>query len=364
MNKRLIAINLPQFHPFKENDEWWGKGFTEWTNVVKAHPRFKGHYQPHLPADTGFYDLRLPEAREMQADMARKYGIYGFCYYHYWFNGKQLMERPINEIVESGQPNFPFMLCWANENWTRAWNGETKEILIEQKYSHQDDIEHIDFLCKNIFKDPRYIKINGKPFFAVYRPNSIPNIAQTLSTWRTVAKKYGLDLYLGFMRPIKGQEESLIKLGFDVSIDFQPHMEVRKKWWLDLNAWIDCFREHVLKKKNYIMPTLFDYNKYVDIVKSQANPNYKQFPGITPSWDNAARRIGKSFYALTNSTPSAYGKWLQYILDTFTPYSTEENFVFVNAWNEWAEGNHLEPDQKWGLNYLEETKKQLDKNNI
>jgi len=358
--KRLIAINLPQFHPFKENDEWWGKGFTEWTNVVKARPRFQGHYQPHLPADTGFYDLRLPEARQMQADMAKEYGIYGFCYYHYWFNGKQLMERPVKEILESQKPDFPFMLCWANENWTRAWNGEQKEILIKQEYSEKDDIVHMEYLCTNVFKDSRYIKINGKPFFVVYRPNIIPDIHKTISTWRNIAKKHNIDLYLGFMRAEKEQGPDLLRKGFDVSIDFHPHMEIRKKWWLDINAWIDGFREHFLRRKDYIMPTLYDYNKYTKAIMSQQKPSYKQYPGITPGWDNSARRVGKSFHALTNSTPAAYGKWLHHILNTFKPFSEEENFIFINAWNEWAEGNHLEPDQKWGLAYLEETKKQLE----
>lgn len=169
--KRVIAINLPQFHPFSENDEWWGKGFTEWTNVTKAKPRFWGHYQPHLPSDTGFYDLRLPEAREMQANMAREYGVDAFCYYHYWFNGKQLMERPIKEILETGKPDFPFMLCWANENWSRNWDGKFRSILIEQHYSEDDDINHMHYLCSKVFSDKRYLRIQGKPVFSIYRSN-------------------------------------------------------------------------------------------------------------------------------------------------------------------------------------------------
>ncbi len=358
-NKRLIAINLPQYHPFKENDEWWGKGFTEWTNVVKARPRFKGHYQPHLPADTGFYDLRLPEARQMQADMAKKYGIYGFCYYHYWFNGKQLMERPIREILSSGKPDFPFMLCWANENWTRAWNGENKEILIEQKYSEQDDIEHMEYLCKNVFNDPRYIRINNKPFFVVYRPELFPNIAETIACWRNVAKTHQMDLYLGFMRAEKIDRLTFLNKGFDISIDFHPHIEFKKKWWKDPNAWVDGFRKSFLRKKDFIMPTLMDYEKYAQNSIQSSNHMLKQFPGILPGWDNSPRREKKSFFALTNSTPTKYGEWLKQIIKTFTPYSNEENFIFINAWNEWAEGCHLEPDQKWGSAYLDETKKAL-----
>lgn len=355
-DKRLIAINLPQFHPFKENDEWWGKGFTEWTNVTKAKPRFKGHYQPHLPADTGFYDLRLPEAREMQAEMARKYGIYGFCYYHYWFNGKQLMERPVNEIIMSGKPDFPFMLCWANENWTRAWDGGEKEILIEQHYSKEDDIAHMEYLCKNIFSDPRYIRIDNRPFFAVYKPELFPNIKETIKTWRMEAEKHGIQLYLGFMRADKTPRKKFLDIGFDISIDFQPIFPKKEKWWFDLNAWIDGLRHRLLKKADSIRPVLYSYEKYIsEYCKKFDNSEIKQFPCITPNWDNSPRRPKKSFLAFKDSSPILYGKWLKFILDNFTPYSTEENFIFINAWNEWAEGNHLEPDQKWGLSYLEET---------
>lgn len=359
-NKRLIAINLPQFHPFKENDEWWGKGFTEWTNVVNAKPRFRGHYQPQLPTDTGFYDLRLPESRQMQADMAKQYGIYGFCYYHYWFNGKQLMERPVNEIISSGEPDFPFMICWANENWTRSWNGEQENILIKQNYSEEDDAAHIDYLCKNYFSDPRYIRVHGRPFFVIYRPDLIPNIKKTIETWRKVAQKNGIALYLGFMRAEKNSREFYIEAGFDVSIDFQPNFKTGKKWWLDYRAWVDAIRFKLLRKTKPIMPVLYDYAKYVKYACSHVLRNHKSYPCIFPGWDNSPRRVKKSFTAIIHSTPNKYGEWLRFLLDNFRPYSDEENFIFINAWNEWAEGNHLEPDQKWGRAYLDETKKQLD----
>ena len=362
-SKRLIAINLPQFHPFKENDEWWGKGFTEWTNVAKARPRFKGHYQPHLPADTGFYDLRLPEARQMQADMARQYGIYGFCYYHYWFNGKQLMERPVNEILSSGKPDFPFMLCWANENWTRSWDGQNNNVLIKQEYSYDDDINHIRYLCENVFNDPRYIRVYGKPFFVVYRPYWIPDAKKTIETWRKIAASYNIELYLGFMQSGEKGNQYFLDSGFDIAIDFQPKTSytksTHKQWWRDPNTYKNLFISKILKRPIPPKPKIIEYNDYTkDMMHKQKNS--REFPGITPGWDNSPRRPNDDFFALINSTPEIYGKWLRYLLDSFTPFSPEENFIFINAWNEWGEGNHLEPDQKWGRAFLEETLKQVN----
>src|SRR5690242_15190569 len=193
---RLIAFYLPQYHPIPENDLWWGKGFTEWTSVAKAKPLFRKHYQPHLPADLGFYDLRLPETRSAQAQLARENGIYGFCYYHYWFNGKLLLERPFNEVLASSQPDFPFCLCWANENWTRAWDGLEHDILVAQEYDAEDDRRHIHWLVE-AFRDRRYIRVNGKPLLLVYRVSNLPDPLQTASLWREEAHKLGIgDIYL------------------------------------------------------------------------------------------------------------------------------------------------------------------------
>ena len=185
--KRVIAFYLPQYHPFPENDRWWGAGFTEWRNVVKARPLFRGHYQPHLPADLGFYDLRVPEVRQQQAALAERYGLSGFCYYHYWFNGHRLMQRPVEEMLASGKPDFPFMLCWANENWTRAWDGGEQEVLIRQEYSEEDDRAHIRYLLDEVFRDPRYIRVDGKPVFAVYRSALFPDMRRTIEVWREEA---------------------------------------------------------------------------------------------------------------------------------------------------------------------------------
>lgn len=359
MDKRIIAINLPQFHPFKENDRWWGKGFTEWTNVTKAKPRFKGHYQPHLPTETGFYDLRLPEARQMQADMAKEYGIYGFCYYHYWFNGYRLMERPVNEILSSGEPDFPFMLCWANENWARNWDGGFKDVLIEQKYSEEDDNNHMIYLCEKVFCDKRYIRVNGKPFFVVYKPHLFPNIKETIETWRKIALKYGMELYLGFMHSGNYDRKSLIEdIGFDVAIDFQPHQSAilgqDEKKWCDNFFYRIC--QNILKIKNNPYNKSFDYRRYSEYSCKHIIKDYKEYPCLTPGWDNSSRRIGIPYFMLKNNTPALFGKWLRCIIDNFIPFSKDENFVFINAWNEWAEGNHLEPDTKWGNKFLQEVK--------
>jgi hypothetical protein len=350
MKKRVIAIHLPQFHPFKENDEWWGKGFTEWTNVVKAKPRFRNHYQPHLPADMGFYDLRVPETRNLQAQMAHKYGIYGFCYYHYWFNGRRLMERPVNDILSSEEPDFPFMLCWANENWARNWDGGFKNVLIEQKYSDEDDINHMNYLCSSVFSDKRYIRVDGKPFFAIYKPELFPNIARTLTIWREVASKYGISLYLAFMENSRINPKQYLEYGFDAAIDFQP---------LSMGTFLKNrnFAKKILSKTLGVnFSSIFNYADYVKYRCEQPLPDYKQYSCVSPGWDNSPRRVGKPFLAFKNSSPSLYGEWLRNTLERSPIYSQDENFIFINAWNEWAEGNHLEPDQKWGCKYLDETK--------
>lgn len=359
MNKRVIAINLPQFHPFKENDEWWGKGFTEWTNVTKAKPRFRGHYQPHLPSDTGFYDLRLPEARQMQADMAKEAGIYGFCYYHYWFNGKRLMNRPIDEILASGEPDFPFMLCWANENWARNWAGGFQDILIKQDYSEEDDIAHIKWLCETVFCDKRYIKVDGKPVFVIYRPKLFPNFDNTARVWRRIAKLYDMELYL--IRVESGMDWGPTNFkSFDASMDFQP-LVMRGYDKFYKNFFAKLYRNLFKNKSTNAFNSIYSYKKYVEYLLKQPMPEYKLFPCVSPGWDNSPRRVGKSFRAFIDSTPEIYGKWLADVLERFIPFSTEENFVFINAWNEWAEGNHLEPDQKWGHQYLDITKKVISK---
>ena len=355
MNPRIIAIYLPQYHPIPENDEWWGKGFTEWRNVVKAKPRFPGHYQPHLPSDLGFYDLRVPEVRIEQAKMARKHGIYGFCYYHYWFNGHLLLERPLEDMLISKEPNFPFMICWANENWTRAWDGGEKEILIEQKYNEEDDINHIHYLMK-FFKDPRYIRINGKPVISIYRSTLLPNIENTIEIWRTEALKEELELYVCRFESFGEDGKDYITKGIDAAIDFEPHTGMKE--YYKFKKYANFFKRGINKVfrsiiGQNILPIIEDYRKYIRFQIKRIKPSYKQYPCVTPMWDNSARRKN-TFFAFHGSTPELFGIWLKNVIDKFIPYSDDENFIFINAWNEWAEGNHLEPCIKWEDRYLKE----------
>ena len=369
-----IAIYLPQFHPIPENDEWWGKGFTEWTNVAKAKPLFEGHYQPHLPADLGFYDLRLAEIREAQATMARDNGIHGFCYYHYWFNGKRILERPFNEVLSTGKPDFPFMLCWANENWTRIWDGGDKNVLLEQVYSAQDDIDHIRSLIPT-FKDPRYIKVDGKPVFVVYRSTLLPDIKATITRWRNEALKEGLEIYLCRMNTFGETGEKFLADGFDAAINFEPFGDKFEDFKTYLKSkkikekytnWQLIHRLFSRSKRNELLNSLnahVDYNEYVDFVKSYPNLNYKCYPGITPGWDNSARKK-KGYFLFKNSTPLKFKDWLVHEVQKFEPFSKDENFLFINAWNEWAEGNHLEPDAKWGTQHLQAVKDVLNNSTV
>ena len=362
MKPKLLAFHLPQYHPIPENDEWWGPGFTEWRNVARAIPLFPGHYQPHLPADLGYYDLRLPEVRQQQADLARQYGIHGFCYYHYWFSGKQLLERPVTEILNSGQPDFPFCLCWANENWSRRWDGQDQEVLIAQHYSPDDDDAHLRALLP-YFHDPRYIRIQNKPLFLVYQASSLPDPPATTAIWRQLAQQHGLEgLYLVKVEsfPTKHIRHPELE-GFDAALDFQPHwgslpppLQPPLRWKL-LNK-LGLARPHPFRTNR-----MFSYSEVVAAMLARPPGPYPRFPCVTPAWDNTARRSHGGATIVHGSTPSAYGHWLRTVLaDQQTLDQLPEPFVFINAWNEWAEGNHLEPDLRYGHQYLEMTKGTLE----
>lgn len=363
---RAIAFHLPQFHPIPENDQWWGKGFTEWTNVTRARPRFPGHYQPHLPSDLGFYDLRVPEARAAQAELAAEYGIHGFCYYHYWFTGHQLLQRPVNEILASGEPDFPFCLCWANEEWTRRWHAHNDEVLLHQRYSPEDDLAHIRALIP-FFLDRRYIRVMDKPLFAVYRASKLPEPQRTTDLWRREAERAGLKgLFLVRVRANAAERTDPRPLGFDSSVDFQPDWSVpygvrifRSKWWRrhKLGTGEAAFRDNLV----------CEYQALITRALGEPPPQYPFIPCVCPGWDNTARRQ-RDATIFINSTPELYEHWLAetvkrqatHVASNGSSGIHPESLVFINAWNEWAEGNHLEPDQRWGRAYLEATRRALN----
>ncbi|MDY0041122.1 MAG: glycoside hydrolase family 99-like domain-containing protein, partial [Desulforhabdus sp.] len=332
---RAIAFYLPQYHPIPENDKWWGQGFTEWRNVVKAKALFPGHYQPHLPADLGFYDLRLPEARAAQAALAREYGIHGFCYYHYWFNGRRILERPFNDVLASGDPDFPFCLCWANENWTRVWDGGERDVLLEQHYSHDDDVAHIRSLIP-AFEDPRYIRIDGKPLLLVYRTNLLPDPARTAAIWRDEVAKAGLPgIYLArvenFTRGIDPYG-----IGFDAAVEFAP--DTTRTGVPMFQKGLSSFLHRLsLLPKVFQASKVFSYNTLAQNMLAKDEPNYTWFRCVMPMWDNTARRSANA-HVFAGATPSAYQSWLSKVAHrTRTRLSGEEQILFINAWNEWAE---------------------------
>lgn len=348
---KAIAFYLPQFHPIPENDQWWGNGFTEWSNVSKAKPLFEGHYQPHVPSDLGFYDLRLPEARKAQADLARDAGIFGFCYYHYWFNGKRLLERPFNEVLESGEPDFPFCLCWANESWSRRWLGEERDILQAQTYSEEDDQNHSGWLAQ-AFADMRYIKIDGRPLFLVYRPKDLPDPLATTRTLREVCVASGLrDPYLVGVNSHCWNTDCR-ELGFDHTLLFMPQLGNLPEFMNDDLS--ETKRERNLKFGiDSDKLKLYDYLESVESMLS--NPTQYSHP-VIPSmfvrWDNTPRR-GENAVVLVHESPDQFERCLRKAVDLVDDESMPEKLIFINAWNEWAEGNYLEPDDRFGRAYLE-----------
>lgn len=367
---KLICYYLPQFHPTPYNDEWWGKGFTEWTNVAKARPRFRGHHQPQIPADLGFYDLRLEETRIAQAELAKEYGIFGFCYFHYWFNGKMLLDFPLNEMLRSGKPDFPFCLCWANEKWTKAWEAHEKEVLVRQEYSEKDRLSHINWLC-SVFKDPRYIRINNKPLLLIYRIDEIPDLKERIRDWRRIAQEHGFEgLYICFVRNYENKKiEDILSLGLDAMVEHQPSEESFPRRTINsllklalnksLNKFISFFK--LDKRVNLLQENrIFDYSLFANKVINAEHPkNYTKFPCVFPSWDNSARK--RIAGIIQNDNADKYSEWLESSCNKVLEYPESEQVVFINAWNEWAEGCHLEPDLRNGRNFLEATKDVVNK---
>jgi lipopolysaccharide biosynthesis protein len=342
---RVIAFYLPQFHPTPENDKFWGKGFTEWTNVGKAKMLFKGHYQPRVPADLGYYDLRVPEVREEQAAMAREHGVEGFCYWHYWFgNGKRILERPFAEVLQSGKPDFPFCLGWANETWSGIWHGEANKVLIEQKYPGREDYEQHFLSLVKAFKDPRYIKVDGRPLVYIYRPLLIPDIAVFFEVWRSLAKQHGLPgiYFVGNCLQFE-QKDELLNFGFD-AVSISRMLDIERLTTSKLKRGL-LYR--VLKRLR-----VYDYEKASAYFIGDEEKDVSCIPTIIPNWDNSPRSGGKA-YIMINSSPAKFKKHVSEALKTIQHKPPENALVFLKSWNEWAEGNYVEPDLVYGKGYLE-----------
>ncbi|MDD5389293.1 MAG: glycoside hydrolase family 99-like domain-containing protein [Gallionellaceae bacterium] len=350
---RLIAFHLPQFHPTPENDIWWGKGFTEWTNVAKAKPLFSGHQQPRVPADLGFYDLRLPEARHAQAELAKEYGLEGFCYYHYWFgDGRRILERPVDEILASGEPDFPFCLCWANHSWNTVWQG-TNEMLMEQTYPGWDDhAAHFDWLL-TAFKDPRYLTVDGKPIFVIYSPNDIPEVGKVIEFWRSRAVQAGLPgLYLIGVSHFSPNWDPR-SCGLDASTmqalpNRDGHVPSRYRF--------SRLVKSLLGQKCEL--TIWDYEEVLPILLRHNKVDWDDYPLVLPNWDNTPRS-GERGLAFVNSTPELFQRHLREAVSRVADRAPDQRIVFLKAWNEWAEGNYVEPDQQWGRAYLEAIQQEI-----
>jgi capsular polysaccharide biosynthesis protein len=339
---RLIAFFLTQFHPIPENDEWWGKGFTEWTNAAKARPLFPGHYQPHLPADLGFYDLRLRETRRAQIALAKRYGIDGFCYHYYWFSGRRVLEQPLDDMLADPGSDMPFCICWANENWTRRWDAAEHEVLLAQEHRPDDDVRFIADLAP-ILKDPRYISQDGAPLLIVYRPQRMPDARKSASIWRDYCRSIGIPS-IHLCAALTHGNWDFQQFGFDSGVEFPPHNLVRS------------LPNHAIEFYRPFHGHVFDYRDIAQQYLSRKySPEWPGFRSVFPSWDNTARR-GDSAVIVLNGTPQNYEHWLSEALrKTEADFPGQDRPVFINAWNEWAEGCHLEPDQKNGLRFLAAT---------
>jgi glycosyltransferase involved in cell wall biosynthesis len=346
---RLIAFYLPQFHPIQENDAWWGRGFTEWRNVARAEPQFPGHYQPHVPADLGFYDLRLAETRQRQVDLARAAGIHGFCYYHYWFDSKRLLNRPFDEVLASGKPDFPFALCWANDPWSRRWDGREDDLLQAQTYSHKDDVAHIRWLLPAL-ADPRAITVEEKPMFLVYRASHLPEPARTCETWKREVEKAGLPgIHLVAVETAWDLGWDATQVGFDAKVLFQPQFG----WLITHVSGLAGGRRRLPGKEDL---QVYDYDVVVDALDDLEPTPYRRYESVFPAWDNSAR-VGDRAVVIHNSSPFSYERWLGAAVARARREDVEHRLVFINAWNEWAEGCHLEPDLLHGHAYLEATRR-------
>lgn len=375
MKARVIALYLPQFHPIPENDQWWGPGFTEWTNVAKAKPLYRGHTQPRIPADLGFYDLRMPEVREQQAMLAREAGIEGFCYYHYWFGGKQLLERPFNEVLASGKPDFPFCLCWANHSWSnKTWNRQSNlqanSMLIEQTYpGEQDDIDHFMSVLP-AFRDHRYITVDGKPLFILYNAWAHTRVKEWMATWRRLAQENGLpglhlvcmcDSTLTFRinpdgtrsRVIPNTESSVELFNYILSLGFDAVNSVgMRRGEMLSEGKIRNLTKTILRKAGIPVGKFFDYSRTVRGFFAPEDRWENVYPTIMPNWDRSPRAATLDGIYV-NATPEAFEKHIEDALDIVKDKQDEHRILILKSWNEWGEGNYVEPDLEFGHGWLD-----------
>lgn len=380
MKARVIAYYLPQFHPIPENDKYWGKGFTEWTNVAKAKPLFKGHYQPRIPADLGFYDLRLPEVREQQAQMAREAGIEGFCYWHYWFgNGKRLLQRPFNEVLQSGKPDFPFCLAWANHSWkTSTWeNGGKDRMIVEQRYLGEEDYTMHFQEVLPAFRDKRYITIEGKPLFAIFDPYNFRDVSNFIKTWQRLAKENGLkDIYFiamcnststlqrnadGALRRVTPNLQSsekvyndLLNLGFDGINSFGKS----RAEMLCMGKYARIAKKLLHQYLPFLPTHCINYEKIMQHFFAPEDSWQNVYPSIFPQWDRTPR-AGNSEGVYVNASPTTFKKHIQDALNVIKNKDMEHRILFLRAWNEWGEGNYVEPDLKYGHGFLDVIKETI-----
>ena len=379
MKPRIIGLYLPQYHPIPENDEWWGKGFTEWTNVAKAKPLFRGHYQPRIPADLGFYDLRLPEVREQQAQLAREAGLEGFCYYHYWFgNGRQLLERPFNEVLASGKPDFPFCLCWANHDWTsKTWqkgnNFRRDSMIMKMEYSKEDYVRHFNYVLP-AFRDPRYITVDGKPLFAVWAPHHIPDAREFIDLWQQLARENGLPgiHFVGHTdnagKGLPGQAadyysadkakeyyQAVLDLGFDAVMSSGYRRAVALLQGKTRMIW------RMLSGKTFA-PTYskMDYSRLMANYYVPEDAGENIYPTLLPQWDRTPR-AGKNSEIVVDSTPARFQETVETAIELIRQKEPEHQLLFLKAWNEWGEGDYVEPDLKFGHGYIQAIRQAIGK---
>lgn len=381
MEARVIAFYLPQFHPVAINDKYWGKGFTEWTNVAKAKPLYHGHYQPQIPADLGFYDLRLPEVRQAQADMAKEYGIEGFCYWHYWFgNGKTILDMPFKKVLESGQPDFPFCLGWANHSWSnRTWEKQKtlkKDVVfLEQKYLGEKDYTEYFYSVLPAFKDSRYITVDGKPLFLIYAPQDIPDVNEFIDIWQRLASDNGLKgiHFVARVAAIGGFGKTLSKK------KMLAQTEERYKHYLSLgfdainstnlsradlctgSLLGKCLKLFLEKIGVSAIPDIHDYGKSIQYLYTEEDRWENVYPQLIPRWDKTPR-MGKGAHIYKGSTPELFGKSIDIALEHIKNKEDEHKILFAFAWNEWGEGAYLEPDLKFGKRYLEQIRNKILRN--